>query len=469
MTLQTDLEAARDQVQADQQKLKDIVNGPASGAGSTVTVDSGTVKTVARALAEIGDTSNQALKDLTNVLTADFQAAAVAAGVGGSGDGDMVAANNLSDVADAPSAFGNIKQAASESATGVVELATEAEAIAGVDTSRAVTAAGVAAALAAASIEDQVARDLALTAYIKADIAAADPAGVYGDIMSDNFTSDTLATQTNATYDAAGDFYHNPNLTQNATGESAEIGDTPTGGAGALRDGSVTTGHFAAGALKYFGVDWGLGTSKALTTFTVKSGGIGSAINYSGNNASTMTFTLYGSNTAPANGTDGTALSSAHNPAANSPSTLYVDTFSADLDSSTAYRYHWIYITSTQGEISLGEIAFAEQLPTDNMTLRPSAVTLPTANPLDMSMYFRVRDIDVVTEGTDRVVRASIDGGTTWAAATITSLGDYGSTDKLIRADADVSAQTGSSFVWEITTANNKEQQIKQVASVAGY
>jgi hypothetical protein len=55
----------------------------------------------------------------------------------------LLAANNLSDVASASTAFSNIKQAATESATGVVELATTAEAAAGSDTSRAVTAAGV--------------------------------------------------------------------------------------------------------------------------------------------------------------------------------------------------------------------------------------------------------------------------------------------------------------------------------------
>lgn len=63
--------------------------------------------------------------------------------------GALLAGNNLSDVADAATAFGNIKQAATESATGVVELATTGEAVTGTDTSRAVTAAGVAAALAA--------------------------------------------------------------------------------------------------------------------------------------------------------------------------------------------------------------------------------------------------------------------------------------------------------------------------------
>lgn len=55
----------------------------------------------------------------------------------------LIGSNNLSDVASAATAFSNIKQAATETATGVVELATLVEAAAGTDTERAVTAAGL--------------------------------------------------------------------------------------------------------------------------------------------------------------------------------------------------------------------------------------------------------------------------------------------------------------------------------------
>lgn len=58
--------------------------------------------------------------------------------------GAMLAANNLSDVASAATAFANIKQAASDTATGVVELATQAETEAKSDTARAVTPADLA-------------------------------------------------------------------------------------------------------------------------------------------------------------------------------------------------------------------------------------------------------------------------------------------------------------------------------------
>ena len=65
------------------------------------------------------------------------------------GIGDMVGSNNLSELTDAALAFGRIKQAANEDESGVVELATTAEVVAGADTTRAATPAGVAAAIAA--------------------------------------------------------------------------------------------------------------------------------------------------------------------------------------------------------------------------------------------------------------------------------------------------------------------------------
>lgn len=70
-------------------------------------------------------------------------------GASGSGSGDMLAAQNLNDVVSKPTAFANIKQAATTSATGVVELATDVEAAVGVDTTRAVTPSGLTAFAAA--------------------------------------------------------------------------------------------------------------------------------------------------------------------------------------------------------------------------------------------------------------------------------------------------------------------------------
>lgn len=106
--------------------------------GESATISVGTVTTGAAGtdviVTNIGDEVN-AVFDIT-IPRGDT-------GASGAGTGDMVGAQNLSDVANAATSFANIKQAATEMATGVVELATVAEANTGTDTSRAVTPAGV--------------------------------------------------------------------------------------------------------------------------------------------------------------------------------------------------------------------------------------------------------------------------------------------------------------------------------------
>lgn len=107
-------------------------------AGESATIEVGTVTTGAAGtdviVTNVGDETN-AVFNIT-IPRGDT-------GASGAGTGDMVAAQNLSDVVSAATSFDNIKQNATESATGVIELATVAEANTGTDTTRAVTAAGV--------------------------------------------------------------------------------------------------------------------------------------------------------------------------------------------------------------------------------------------------------------------------------------------------------------------------------------
>ena len=67
-TIQEQIQSAADQVETDAGLLHQIVHGDTS---TVVTVESGSVKSLAKAVAEIGDTSLQAIKDLSNVTTAD--------------------------------------------------------------------------------------------------------------------------------------------------------------------------------------------------------------------------------------------------------------------------------------------------------------------------------------------------------------------------------------------------------------
>jgi len=73
-------------------------------------------------------------------------------GVGDQGFNDgryCLESNNLSDVGDAATSFGNIKQAATDSVTGVSELATDAETVTGTATDRVSTPANITAKMAA--------------------------------------------------------------------------------------------------------------------------------------------------------------------------------------------------------------------------------------------------------------------------------------------------------------------------------
>lgn len=117
-----------------------LAQGPAGADGAdgadgvTPSVSLGTVSTGAAGTSVIISNSGVAPDVVLN-----FTIPRGDTGASGAGSGDLLAAQNLNDLASKPTAFANIKVAASDSATGVVELATNAEGITGTDTARAVT------------------------------------------------------------------------------------------------------------------------------------------------------------------------------------------------------------------------------------------------------------------------------------------------------------------------------------------
>lgn len=320
------------------------------------------------------------------------------------------------------------------------------------------------------NIRDNTARDVAITAFIKADIQANDPAGTYGGIISDNFISDSLATSTNAAYSASGDFYSNEEtegFILAATG--TPFGDfIDTGGLAAAFNGvkSATTGSCAQVTSEtsgYIGKDWGAGVTKTITRVDLYPS---SDQGFVWSGGTDFEVRIYGSNSAPASPTDGTQLYSTG--VISDQTTVY--SITSGINETTFYRYHWVaFIDTVSTNFSVAEIDFYGFGYPLNMTLIPDPTALADADPSDITVYFRVEDIDSVTNGTDRIVRVSIDEGSTWAICTITVVGAWGADDTLIKAEGDVSGQSGSSFLWELTTANAKEQRIKQVASVPGY
>lgn len=124
------------------------IKGRAAGAGTGDATDLTATQATAILDAMVGDSGSGGTKGLVPApASGDSGKVLSGAGTWIAAGGDMLAANNGSDFADTATAFANIKVAATETATGVVELATTAEAVAGTDTERAVTPAGVEAAV----------------------------------------------------------------------------------------------------------------------------------------------------------------------------------------------------------------------------------------------------------------------------------------------------------------------------------
>jgi hypothetical protein len=122
-------------------------------------------------------------------ITVDQQGRVTAASSGAAGGtGDLLAANNLSDVASAPTAFGNIKQNATDAATGVVELATDAETQTGTDAVRAITPANLTAKEATAAQYRNNTADRILTTDVvwaaMAEVALTDGATITPDFTA---------------------------------------------------------------------------------------------------------------------------------------------------------------------------------------------------------------------------------------------------------------------------------------------
>lgn len=114
--------------------IDEIAAGGGGGAVTSVNTQTGVV------VLDTDDISDTATNRYTN--DTDITRLANTSGTN-TGDQDlsglMVKASNLSDVSSASTAFSNIKQSATDSATGVVELATQSEVDTGTDTTRVVT------------------------------------------------------------------------------------------------------------------------------------------------------------------------------------------------------------------------------------------------------------------------------------------------------------------------------------------
>ncbi len=370
---------------------------------------------------------------------------------------DLAVENGGTGASTASAAFDNLKQAATESATGVVELATTAEAETGTDTSRAVTPAGVAAAIAAIGGADTVARDMAASALAYA-MAQNDASSITGSVgrfyLVDDFESDSLSVKTNATYDGSGDYYHNGG-SGSYTQENATSASSGTLGSGQYHAQSfqvsttddITKIKFGVSGTPSATIDVRLETDSSGPTGTlVAAGAEKSGVDVSaGGDIEVMLDTAFTPTASTTywlrlNHASGASVS-IHRDESGNP---YA---SGQYDQNGSLQSTW--------DMDFGIFQASDP---DNMTLAPTAATLDTADPSDLIAYVVIDPQESITPGTDIVMTASIDGGSTDATGSWTKVGDIGASgEELYRVEFDVSGQSGSSLTYEITTANNKE------------
>tara|TARA_R110000796_G_scaffold117736_1_gene230766 strand:- start:4520 stop:6424 length:1905 start_codon:yes stop_codon:yes gene_type:complete len=297
---------------------------------------------------------------------------------------------------------------------------------------------------------DQTARGIAIVGIINDDLGE----GIYGEVVSYSFATDSLAESDGAAYDAVTDSY--------GPSTSAEIGTFGQ---------SQTSTENLGGSYPYFGVKFTASVTGLIDSVKIQvtSSATGDTVN----------FRLYDDD----GGSPGTQIGTSSDNLVISSTGEKTATFSAEDAAITLGTDYWIvFVPQTPGSISIAISACAlqagfgsgragsiagisdgsntsleyrmaiTQSSAGEMTLRPDPVTLDVADPSDVSLYVELSVSGEADISTDIQCRFSIDGGSTWTTAEVPDATYTFGTENLVRFDAAFDALTGSSFVWEITT-----------------
>ncbi|WNK00110.1 hypothetical protein L2D14_01470 [Thalassospiraceae bacterium LMO-JJ14] len=362
-------------------------------------------------------------------------------------------------------------------------IASEADAVAGTDDTKAMTPLRAGQAFAALGVPlDQTARDLAASALAYV-MASNDAAGITGNVgpflLADDFAIDSLGVATGALYDANGDYYHNPPFVTFASADYAGA----VGSFTLTPDGSVMPTTYNLGIYRTAVVSGDFDLSFTWTTVGSTSGTTGlkvacllaSAIG-SFNSTVGVDFGLSGANIPfGIMHASNTFYLMGDNSSEATISVAGGDAFRINREGSTfkVYKNDVLLRTMTAASSADVYIAVGVNAPGSydridnfgfdlgapaNMTLAPSAVTLDTANPSDVMAYVVLEPQESITPGTDLTMEISIDGGVTFTMGTWTKVGNLGAVGKeLYRIETDVSSQAGASLSYRLKSANNKQ------------
>ena len=277
--------------------------------------------------------------------------------------------------------------------------------------------------------------------------------------QADAFDSDTLATKTNATYDASSDYYHNPGTGYTDSFITPSL--TYTAGSGAvtnlanLADGNTGTEAgltvpLPAGSV-FFTVDVGSGVTKTATKMSIHWMNHADIANY------ILGVKVEGSN----NNSDFTSLIDESTGATGNATKDYT------WSNTTAYRYYKITVKSKNtasggANGNIIELDMFETNTTQNMTLINNALTAASA-PSKGFITVQADPVDAVTVNSDIKAEISRNNGSNWTEVTLAE-GSTNSNFINYEGSVDISGQpSGTSMKYRVTTLNTKEIRVSGV------
>tara|TARA_X000001036_G_scaffold374805_1_gene363346 strand:- start:362 stop:1384 length:1023 start_codon:yes stop_codon:yes gene_type:complete len=289
------------------------------------------------------------------------------------------------------------------------------------------------------------AKDIRVLALEVADVKGA--ALNFTDGQADAFDSDTLATKTNATYDATNDYYHSPDAEDLVSDDSTTWGSQAhTYSSGATTGLNPESVNLASSTSNWwYAIDFGSGNAQDI----IKGEGYYTSPNYDGTRSGAWEYS-----------DDNSSWTSV----ATISGTYSSDPMLFTWSSAGAHRYWRMRIDSWAGSnvIAISKVRMYRQLTTGNMTLINNALTASSA-PSNGFITVQAQPVDSITVNSDLTVEISRDGGTNWTAATLTA-GATNSGFINYEGTCDISGQpSGTSMKYRVKTLNTKEVRVSGV------
>ena len=283
-------------------------------------------------------------------------------------------------------------------------------------------------------------------------------------------TDEWGATSTGETYDATGDFYTNGSTSEDGNyggtaGTTSGFGDSDVNRKNiGLQFTASATGTIASAKINVSGVISAFNCHAELWSDSAGSPGV-----QIGTDSATVALSSTGEKTfafaTPPSVTTSTVYWLILTDEDGGTGSVQIDGITGT--ASHGAGYHDTITSITDGGIPPSatdewRIGISLVSASDMTLVSPAVAAAPSMQPVEQTTYFLWNDISTTAVlGTDLTVTNSNDGNTTKGAATLTDLGDFDGTYRLVEAKATSGMGTGTTPAVEIKTLNSKEQRIK--------